>query len=206
MITVETLIKAGIGPTQARQFAEPLSHSCEQFGLDTPVRQASLLAQCAHESGGFVHLEESLYYRTPERIMQMWPRQVTSIAIAQHLACNPQGLANVVYAARNGNSGAASGDGWRYRGRGLIQLTGRANYGAAAAEVPELKGIVDSPDDLLQPSCAAISAAWFFVARGCKPLADASNTEAITRIVNGPALAGLSDREQWFDQFVRALS
>lgn len=204
MLTLATLVAAGIAPTQARAFAQPLASACGHFGIDTPVRQAAFVAQCAHESGGFAHLEESLYYTTPERIRMIWPSRVHSLEEASHLIRNPQALANRVYANRNGNGDETSGDGWRYRGRGLIQLTGRANYLAAESAINEpYKG---APDLVAQPAHAAMTAAWFFAAGGCLPLADASNTEAITRVINGPALAGLADRRQRFEAAMRAFS
>lgn len=204
MLTLATLIAAGIAPTQARAFAQPLASACSHFGIDTPVRQAAFVAQCAHESGGFAHLEESLYYTTPERIRAIWPSRVHSLEEASHLIRNPQALANRVYANRNGNGDESSGDGWRYRGRGLIQLTGRANYLAAESAINEpYKG---APDLVAQPPHAAMTAAWFFAAGGCLPLADASNTEAITRVINGPAMAGLADRKQRFEQAVRVFA
>ena len=202
MLTVATLIAAGIAPTQARSFAEPLAQACGHFGIDTPVRQAAFVAQCAHESAGFTHLEESLFYTTPERIRVMWPGRVPSLFEAAKLTRSPEALANRVYSNRNGNGDESSGDGWRYRGRGLIQLTGRANYLAAEAAIGE--PYKAQPDLVAEPRHAAMTAAWYFAAAGCLPLADASDTEAITRKINGPALAGLSDRRQRFEQAVRA--
>lgn len=204
MITVTTLIAAGIGPTQARQWAAPLSAAAERFGITTPVRQAGWLSQCAHESAGFTHLEENLYYTTAERVRQMFPSRVHSLGDAARLLRNPKALANIVYANKNGNGDEASGDGWAYRGRGILQLTGRANYLAAEAALGQ--PYKAQPDLVLQPLHAAMTAAWFFVAGGGLPLADASNVEAMTRLVNGPARAGLADRRQRFEQAVRAFA
>lgn len=204
MITIATLIAAGITPTQAKAFAEPLASACARFGIDRPVREASLVAQCAHESGGFARVEENLYYTTPERVRAMWPSRVHSLEDASHLIRQPQALANRVYANRNGNGDESSGDGWRYRGRGLIQLTGRANYMAAGSALGA--AYKDQPDQVATPVHAALTAAWFFVTAGCLPLADASNTDAITRRINGPAMAGAADRRQRFEEAVRAFS
>jgi putative chitinase len=204
MITVQSLISAGIAPTQAKLFYGPLLSACASFSLATPVRQAAFVSQCAHESGGFVHLEENLYYSTPERIRAMWPVRVPSLADAAQLIRNPQALANRVYASRNGNGNEASGDGWRYRGRGLIQLTGRANYQAAEAAIGAPYSA--QPDLLLQPDHAAMTAGWYFAAAGCAALADASNIDAIGRAINGPALVGLAERKQLFEQAVRAFA
>lgn len=204
MITVATLIAAGIAPTQARQWAMPLATAAERFHIDTPVREAGWVSQCAHESAGFVQLEENLYYTTAERIRAMWPRRVPSLGDAAQLLRKPQALANRVYSNRNGNGDESSGDGWAYRGRGLIQLTGRANYMAAEAALDQ--PYKAQPDLVTQSLHAAMTAAWFFVAGGGLAMADASNVEAMTRLVNGAALAGLADRRQRFEQAVRAFA
>ena len=151
-----------------------------------------------------MHLEENLFYTTPERIRAMWPTRVPDLATAAQLIRKPQALANRVYANRNGNGDEASGDGWKYRGRGLLQLTGRANYMAAEAALDQ--PYKAQPDLVTQPLHAAMTAAWFFVAANGLALADASNIEALTRAINGPALAGLADRRQRFDQAVRAFA
>ncbi|WP_457427886.1 glycoside hydrolase family 19 protein [Roseateles sp. P5_E7] len=204
MITIATLIAAGIAPTQARLFAEALSTAARHFSINTPVREAGWVSQCAHESGGFVDLEEDLYYTTAERVRAMWPRRVPSLGDAAQLLRKPQVLANRVYANRNGNGDEASGDGWTYRGRGLIQLTGRANYLAAEAAINQ--PYKASPDLVTQPIHAAMTAGWYWAAAGCNTMADASNVEAMTKAINGPALAGLADRRQRFEQAVRAFA
>jgi putative chitinase len=204
-INLATLVAAGIAPTQARLFAEPLASACERFGIATPVREAAFVAQCAHESEGFTRLEESLYYRRPERVREMWPGRVRDLVQASRLVGNPQGLANWVYSSRNGNGDVASGDGWRYRGRGLLQLTGRANYSAAAAAIG--RPYLECPDLVAEPWDACATAAWFFTQQaGCLPLADASDTAAITRRINGPGMVGLADRRQRFEQAVQAFA
>jgi putative chitinase len=194
MITVAQLVAAGIAPTQARLFADPLSAACQAHGINTPARIAAFVAQCAHESAGFTALEESLYYRTPERIRAMWPTRVPSLADAAALCRNPQALANRVYAGRNGNGDPASGDGWRYRGRGLIQITGRANYRAVTTSAT--RDYEARPELLAQPLDACLTAAAWWAARGLNALADGSQIDAITRAVNGPAMAGAADRRE----------
>lgn len=204
MITVAALIAAGIEPTQAKAWVTPLSVAAEHFQINTPPRVAAWVSQCAHESAGFSRLEESLFYRQPERIRAMFPSRVPSLADAALLVGKPEQLANRVYSNRLGNGDEASGDGWRYRGRGLIQLTGRANYQAAGAAIDQ--PYERCPHLLTQPLHAATTAAWFFVTKGCLPLADAANVEAITRVINGPALAGLDDRRERFDDALRAFA
>lgn len=202
-ITPALLISAGIAPTQARQFAEPMRAACALFDISTPVRLAAFLAQCIHESAGFTRLEENLWYTTPERIRQMWPSRVSSLADAATLTRNPKALANRVYAQRLGNGDPASGDGWRYRGRGLFQLTGRHNYADAALELN--RPYVDFPDLVAHPSDACLTAAWYWHTNKLNILADASNTRAITRAVNGPGMVGLHERQAAFDQALRGL-
>ena len=197
MIQIASLVAAGIGPTQARAFEAPLLVACERFGIDTAARQAAFVAQCAHESRLFTALEEGLYYRAPERICAIFRSTVPAIAIAQKLACNPQRLANHVYANRNGNRDVASGDGWRYRGRGLIQLTGRSNYTRAAGELN--RPYVDQPDLLLDPADACLTAAWFWHSRNLNALADAARIDDITRAINGAAMAGAQERRLLFE-------
>lgn len=204
MITTQTLIAAGVGPTQAKTFAEPLRAACALFDISTPVRVAAFLAQCIHESAGFARLEENLFYTTPERIRAMWPSRVSSLADAATLCRKPQALANRVYAQRLGNGDAASGDGWRYRGRGLFQLTGRHNYADAALELN--RPYIERPDLVAQPSDACLTAAWYWHTNKLNILADASNTKAITRAINGPAMVGLHERQAAFDRAVQAFA
>ena len=197
------LIAGGIGPTQARTFVDSLNQTCEQFGINTLMRQAAFIAQCAHESGLFVHLEESLFYRDPTRIMAMFSA-VKTPDLATSLVGKPQALANIVYANRLGNGNAASGDGFRFRGRGLIQLTGRNNYSAAALKCCE--PYVDQPDLVAVPADACLTAGWFWDRNGLNKPADAGRIDEITRAINGAAMAGLPERRNLFLGFMRIFS
>ena len=196
MIPIAALVAAGIGPTQARTFEAPLAAACARFGIDTPQREAAFLAQIAHESRLLTALEEGLYYRDPARICKIFPSTVPNLGVAQGLACNPKALANHVYANRNGNRDEASGDGWRYRGRGLIQLTGRANYARAAAALD--RPYVEQPDLVLEPADACLTAAWFWDAHNLNALADAARFDDVTRAINGPAMAGAQERRHFY--------
>jgi putative chitinase len=204
MITVANLIAAGIAPTQARMFAAPLERACRRFGITTPARIAGFVAQCRVESAGFTQLEESLYYRSPERLLLIFPARIKTLAQAQALVRNPQGLANVVYANRLGNGNEASGDGWRYRGRGLKQLTGRANYADAAEALG--RPYVEQPDLVAQPEDACLTAAWYWHANKCNVLADSAQWDAITRVVNGPAMLQADLRKQYAEEGVQAFA
>ena len=202
-ITPALLISAGIAPTQARQFAEPMRAACALFDISSPVRLAAFLAQCVHESAGLTRLEENLFYTTPERIRAMWPSRVSSLADAAALCRNPKALANRVYASRLGNGDPASGDGWQFRGRGLFQLTGRNNYADAALELN--RPYIAQPELVALPSDACLTAAWYWHTNKLNILADASNTRAITRAVNGPGMVGLHERQAAFDRAMQGL-
>jgi putative chitinase len=204
MITVANLIDAGIAPTQARQFLAPLSAACARFSINTTARIAGFVAQCRVESAGFTALEEGLFYRDPARIMRIWPSRVTTLQQAQSLARNPQGLANVVYANRLGNGDTASGDGWRFRGRGLKQLTGKANYEDASEALA--RPYVTNPDLVALPEDACMTAAWFWHTNKCNILADSAQWDAITRVVNGPGMLQRDERRQYSDEGVRAFA
>lgn len=204
MIDPASLIAAGVGPTQAKAFADPLRAACALFDISTPVRVAAFIAQCIHESSGFTHMEENLYYTTPARVRAIWPSRVKSDADAVSLCRNPRALANRVYSLRNGNGDESSGDGWRFRGRGLFQLTGRHNYEDASLELH--RPYIESPELVADPSDACLTAAWYWHCNKLNILADASNTKAITWAINGPALAGLPERQQLFERAVQAFA
>lgn len=203
-MTPAQLIDAGVHPTQAKAFAEPLSAACALFAIDSPVRIAAFLSQAVHESRGLTQLEENLNYSTPERVRQMFPTRVPSLAEAAKLCRNPRALANRVYSQRLGNGDEASGDGWRFRGRGLFQLTGRHNYADAALELT--RPYINNPDLVAEPSDACLTAAWYWHCNKLNLLADASNIKGITWAINGPALAGLGERQQLFDRAVQAFA
>lgn len=199
---VARLIACGIGPTQAKLFAEPLTAACARFGIDTPVRQAAFLAQCMHESALFVSMEEGLFYRSPERIRAVFPSRVPTLADAAKLVRNPQALANRVYANRNGNGDEASGDGWAFRGSGPLQLTFRANFAAAAAGTG--LDLVRQPDLVRKsPGAGCMAAAWFFASKGCLPRADNSDIDGVTKIIN-PAMLGRAERANHFRECLEA--
>jgi putative chitinase len=203
-IEVSRLVAAGVHPTQARIFAGPLDAACERFDITTRERIAAFLAQGMHESANFTRLEEGLFYTTPERIRAMFPSTVKSLEEARALVRNPKALANRVYANRNGNGPEATGDGWLYRGRGIFQTTGKANYRQAA----QITGqpLLARPDLLLIPEHAAMSAAGYWNENNCNRLADANEFDRITKAVNGPAMAGREDRRKHFEEAMEAFA
>jgi putative chitinase len=204
MLTISNLIAAGVPPTQARAVLVPLSAACAAHSINTPPRLAAFVAQCRVESAGFTQLEESLWYRDAARIRRIFPSRVKSLAQAQALVRNPQALANVVYANRLGNRDEASGDGWRFRGRGLKQLTGADNYRAAGEALR--RPYITHPDLVAQPDDACMTAAWFWSSNGCNTLADRQEWDAITRRVNGPAMLDAARRARYTRQALDALT
>lgn len=197
MITVPVLVAAGVEPTQAKMFAGPIAAACALFDISTLKRQAAFIAQCAHESANFTRLEENLFYTRPSRVLQVFPSKVKSEEDALRLVRNPRALANRVYAGRLGNGNEASGDGWKYRGRGLFQLTGRSNYGRAATGVG--RPYEAQPDLVAQPEDAAMTAAWFWYANGCNTMVDEGRFDSTTRTVNGTAMLGSGERRKLFE-------
>jgi putative chitinase len=204
MITDAQLIAAGIPPTQAEMFAPWLQKAAVAFHIDTPNEVALWLANITHESLKFTRLRENLYYSTAERVQKVFGRKrFPTLALASQYLRNPEKLANFVYANRLGNGDVASGDGWKFRGAGLIMLTGQANFMAAGAACgrpyKQLPHIVALPED------AAHTAAWFWVSAGCKAPAQAKDHLNVRRRVNGPAVLGLGDCVDWADKFLEVL-
>jgi len=210
MVSAE-LIKA-VFPrcTAPQQWADALNPALGKFGITTGARVSSFLAQTGYESGQFNRLTESLNYTTAQRLMKVWPRRFPTEASALPFVANEVKLANFVYSNRLGNGDSASGDGFRFRGRGIIQITGRSNYKAAADALP--LDLIGNPDLLLQPEHAAMSAAWFWSSRGLNALADDRTDDddledfaEITRRINGGTV-GLQDRLALLNQVATSLS
>lgn len=174
------------------EWADPLQAAMNRFNINTVDRRDMFLAQIMHESATFTRLQENLHYQG-DRLLQVFPNHFINADDANTVAAKgPQAIANRIYASRMGNGDESSGDGWNYRGRGLIQLTGRANYTAAGAalDVP----LVVQPDMLLQPSYAALASANFWASHGCNELADTGDIVGTTQKING-GLMGLADRQ-----------
>lgn len=201
--SLDQLRAAGLGAAAAQRFLPVLPEALARFGIDSPRRFAAFLGQCHVESAGFTVLEENLRYTSAARITQVWPSRFADPGLAVTFVRNPERLANHVYAGRNGNGPASSGDGWRYRGRGLKQLTGRANYRAAAAALG--KPYLDEPDLVREPTGALLTAGWFWQANGCNALADRWALDSITRRVNGPAMLQAAERRRRSETALLAL-
>jgi putative chitinase len=176
-----------------------------KFQINTPLRLAHFLAQCGHESGGFRATQENLNY-SAKGLNGIFRKYFPSEAAAASYARNPQKIANKVYASRMGNGNEASGEGFKFRGRGYIQLTGKENYTAFGKAINE--DILSNPDKVAS-TYALLSAAWFFSKNGLHRMADEGATDAvvtkITKRVNGGTI-GLADRIKHFKEYYHLLS
>ena len=173
-----------------------LDAAMRRFEIATPARMAAFCAQLAHESGQLQRWTENLSYRW-ERLRQVFPKYFPSDAEARPFDRKPERIANRVYANRMGNGPEASGDGWRYRGRGPIQLTGKDNYRACGQGIGV--DLVDDPDLLVTPEPGCLAAAWFWARNGLNALADAGDFVTITRRING-GLNGLAERREFWER------
>ena len=176
-----------------------------KFQINTPLRLAHFLAQCGHESGGFRATQENLNY-SAKGLMGIFKKYFPTEAIANAYQRNPQKIANKVYANRMANGDEASGDGYKFRGRGYIQLTGKDNYTQFGKAIGE--NITANPD-VVSGKYALLSAAWFWSKNGLNKLADGGATDAvvtsITKRVNGGTI-GLTDRIKHFKEYYHLLA
>jgi putative chitinase len=186
MISPTQLSRLHINP----ELADPLNATFIKFKIDTPRKQAAFLGQCGHECGNFKIFEENLNYRAAT-LMKLWPKRFPTLEIANQYAGNPKKIANMVYANRMGNRDESSGDGYRFRGRGCIQLTGHANYFHAGQALGV--DFVAEPDLVATPLYALMTAGWFWSTHGCNELAEAANWVGLTKKINGGTI-GLDDR------------
>jgi putative chitinase len=176
-----------------------------KFQINTPLRLAHFLAQCGHESGGFRVTQENLNY-SAKGLNGIFKKYFPTEAAAAAYARQPQKIANKVYANRMSNGDEASGDGYKFRGRGYIQLTGRDNYTQFGKAIGE--DIAGNPDSV-SSKYALLSAAWFWSKNGLNKLADGGATDAtvtsITKRVNGGTI-GLADRIKHFKEYYHLLA
>jgi putative chitinase len=184
---------------------DAIPDTAARFGITTPLRLAHFLSQCGHESGGFKATQENLNY-SAKGLCGIFRKYFPSVTVALQYERKPEKIANKVYANRMGNGNEASGEGWKYRGRGYIQLTGKENYKAFDATVPE--DITSNPD-LVATKYALASAAFFFKKNGlwaiCDRGADDTTVTSVTKRVNGGTI-GLEDRKKHFKEFYHLLA
>jgi len=187
-----------------KQWHAALAQLLPDYEINTPQRIAAFVAQCAHESGGFTALKKNLNYKAAT-LRKIFPKYFPDDATANHYASLPnkqEAIANKVYANRMGNGPEESGDGYRFCGRGLIQLTGRDNYSWFAASL----GItVEEASEYLQTfEGAAQSACWFWETNGLNRWADAGDILTLTKRINGGTI-GLEDRKKHYEHALHVL-
>jgi putative chitinase len=178
-----------------------LSQLLPDYDINSPQRIAAFIAQCSHESGGFTALKENLNYRAVT-LRKIFPKYFPTDDLANAFAGKPEMIANRVYASRMGNGDEASGDGFRYCGRGLIQLTGKSNYQSFADSLE--MNVEDVPDYLSTFEGAAQSACWFWESNNLNRFADSGDIKGLTKAINGGYI-GLEDRIQHYDHAMQIL-
>lgn len=210
MITISQLQAAKI--KNPEKWLDAVEATCQEFEINTPERIASFLAQTSHESGGYTMLSENLNYKAatlaacwPNRFAELGPDKkpkkdekgkLIPTAVANSIAGKPELIANLVYSSRMGNGPAESGEGWKYRGRGLKQLTGKDNYTRCGNALGV--DLVSNPDLLLEPLYAARSAGWFWKANNLSAFADVGDIKGMTKKING-GFIGLEQRQALYD-------
>lgn len=187
------------------KYVEHWHHAFEQllpdYDINTPRRIAAFIAQCAHESGNFVFLKENLNYKAAG-LRRIFPKYFPTDELAAQYEKKPEKIANRVYANRMGNGDEASGDGFRYCGRGLIQLTGKTNYQAFADSL-EMR-VEDVPEYLQTFEGAAQSACWFWEVNNLNKFADIGDILNMTKRINGGTI-GLEDRKKHYEHALHVL-
>lgn len=206
-LTVEQLVSivahgtasADYNPFRVGVFVDPLNATFAEFSINTAEERAAFLGQFAHETQGFTHLEENLNY-SAERLVAVWPKRFTP-GMAEEYAHKPERIANLVYADRMKNGNEASGDGYRFRGRGLSHLTGLGNYSACGLELG--LDLVDDPDSVAQPVLGCRVGGWFWNRINGNSLV--GDFPTLTLRINGGHL-GLDSRLAYRDRALAALT
>jgi len=200
-LTVSQLKQMVPGITHVDHWIEAFDQLLPDYEINTPKRVAAFIAQCAHESGGFRFLKENLNYKA-ESLMKTFPKYFSDKDTANAYAKQPVKIANRVYASRMGNGDEASGDGYRYCGRGLIQLTGKTNYDWFAASL-EISA-TEASEYLETFEGAAQSACWFWESNNLNVEADAGDIKKMTKKINGGYI-GLDDRIKHYEHALHIL-
>lgn len=201
ILTQEQLAQLIPGNPYIDHWHSALSRCLPDYDINTPRRVAAFIAQCAHESGGFKFLKENLNYRA-ESLVRVWPRYFPNIDVARQYAQNQERIANRAYAGRMGNGPEETGDGWKFCGRGLIQLTGRSNYQAFAdsieTDIEEIPGYLQTFEGAVQSAC------WFWESNKLNQFADSGDILTMTKRINGGTL-GLADRQKHYEHALHVL-
>jgi putative chitinase len=201
MVSLEQLKQILPNNQHTEQWHQALVQLLPEYNINTPERIAAFLAQCAHESGNFEAIQENLNYRA-ESLQKTFAKYFPTPELAQQYAKQPERIANRVYADRMGNGSESSGDGYRYCGRGLIQLTGKNNYQAFADSMEcNLEQVVEY---LATFEGAVQSACWFWETNNLNELADVGDIKAMTKRINGGYI-GLEDRQHHYEKIKEIL-
>jgi putative chitinase len=209
------LVAAGV--KDPAKWIDAIVAVCQEFEINTPQRIAAFIAQTSHESGGYTMLSENLNYKAAT-LAACWPNRfavmgadkkpikengkLVPTAVANSIAGKPELIANLVYSSRMGNGPAESGEGWKFRGRGLKQLTGKFNYEKCGKDLG--LDLVGNPDLLLEPIYAARSAGWFWRTNALSTYADKGDLEGMTKRING-GLIGYAERKAKYDKCLKAM-
>jgi len=188
--TLEQLKQMVPGNPYIDHWHEAFCEILPDYDINTKQRVAAFIAQCAHESGGFKAIKENLNYKA-ESLCRVWPRYFPNIDVARQYAQQPEKIANRAYANRMGNGPEESGDGWKFCGRGLIQLTGKDNYSRYAQSL-EIS-LDEASEHLTTFEGCVQSAAWFWEANNLNQFADKGDILMLTKRINGGTI-GLEDR------------
>jgi putative chitinase len=199
--TKEKLAQIIPGNPNLDHWYESLCEILPDYDINTVQRVSAFLAQCAHESGGFRAIKENLNYKA-ESLCKVWPRYFPSIDVARQYAQQPEKIANRAYANRMGNGTEESGDGWKFCGRGLIQLTGKDNYSRYAASTEQT--LDEASEHLTTFEGCVQSAAWFWEANNLNQFADSGDILTMTKRINGGTL-GLEDRQKHYAHAIQVL-
>lgn len=183
------------------RWTEPVNDACIAWEINTKRRVAMFLAQTAHESAGYRRLIENMKY-SAKGLLRTWPQRFTA-ADAQRMAYDEEAIAERAYGGRMGNRPEGSGDGFRFRGRGLIQITGRTNYNAMGEHLGA--DFTAEPELLQHPLWAAFASAAYWDVNGCSEAADRDDYEHVTRIING-GTNGMEDRWNWLGVVEEAMA
>ena len=190
--TPEMLAKCITKNKNVQAWYDGLAIQLPTFGITTPARVAGFISQCQHESADFTVLTENLNY-SAKGLMGIFKKYFPDEATALAYQRQPEKIANRVYANRMGNGPESSGDGWKFRGRGIVQLTGRANYAQCAMDLFQDDCLIQDPDLLLDPEWAVLSACWFWHKNQLNRFCDAGDVVGLTKKINGGTL-GLAER------------
>ena len=197
MVSPDQLKELKINP----DWVNALNETFERFDISTPIRQACFIGQAGHECGNFRILEENLNYRA-ETLMKVWPKRFPTLEFAKQYERNPKKIANMVYANRMGNRDEASGDGYRFRGRGAFQTTGHSGYYHAGQALGV--DFVMEPDLVATPQYAALTAGFFWNTHKLNQFADARDYKGMTKKING-GFIGLEDRIKHIEEALAIL-